>query len=242
MRLKVFVDFDGTITEEDVGNRFFEHFGGPHARELVADYRAGRMSAQECFRRETEALGHFTGAQAATFLHERALRGGFAEFVSFCRDRQLDLTILSDGLDYYIDIILSHHGLEEIPRLANHFVLDDRDERQAARPRIEFPYGDAECDRCACCKRNQMVTRAGDDEVIAFIGDGYSDRCVAQYADLVFARGELQAFCQEANVSYLPYQTFHDITASLRRMLDGAGIKPRRQAALRRRELFQSEP
>ena len=242
MSLKLFVDFDGTVTEEDIGNRFFEEFGGPAQRELVAAYRAGQISARECFRRETEALGCLPLREAEGFLRERPMRAGFREFVDFCRAHRLELTILSDGLDYYIDTILTHHGLGGLPRLANHLVLAPVGDGQQAEPRVDFPYADAECDRCGCCKRNQMVTRAADDEVIGFIGDGFSDRCVAQYADLVFARGELQTFCQEENISYIPYQTFHDVTASLRRLLERPSIKRRRQAELRRRDLFRSEP
>jgi 2-hydroxy-3-keto-5-methylthiopentenyl-1-phosphate phosphatase len=242
MGLKLFVDFDGTVTEEDVGNRFFEEFGGRGTREIVADYRAGRISARECFFRETEALGRLVPEAAERFLRARALRTGFGELVAFCRQRRLELTILSDGLDYYIDMILAHHGLGDLPRAANRFVLVPAGDGRGADPRVEFPYGDVECDRCGCCKRNQMVTRSGADDVIGFIGDGYSDRCVAQYADIVFARGELQKFCQEENISYLPYQTFQDVMGALLRLLERPSIKPRRRAELRRRELFQREP
>ena len=242
MSLKIFVDFDGTVTEEDIGNRFFEEFGGPAQRDIVAAYRAGEISARECFRRETAALGLLPLRDAERFLRERPIREGFAEFFRFCREREFELMVLSDGLDYYIDTILTHHGLGDLQHRANHFVLDPAKGGFEAKPTIEFPYGDVECDRCGCCKRNLMVTGSGDDEVIVFIGDGFSDWCVVQYADLVFARGELQAFCQEENISYIPYQTFHDITASLVRLLEGPSIKRRRQAELRRRELFRSEP
>jgi HAD superfamily phosphoserine phosphatase-like hydrolase len=240
MGLKLFLDFDGTVTEEDVGNSFFETFGGPGTRAIVADYRAGRISAHECFRRETEALGRLPLEKAEQFFRSRPVRDGLPELVEFCRSREIDITILSDGLDYYIDTILAHHGLGDLPRVANRLVVPERGTGLDIEPRVEFPYRDAECDRCGCCKRNQMVTRAGEEDVIGFIGDGFSDRCVAAYADIVFARGELQAYCQEENISYLPYTTFHEVVASLRRSL--GTIRPRRQAALRRRELFRREP
>ena len=240
MGLKLFLDFDGTVTEEDVGNRFFETFGGPGTREMVADYRAGRISAHECFRRETEAVGRLPLEKAEQFLRARPVRDGFCEFVEFCRSREIELTILSDGLDYYIDTILAWHGLGDLPRVANRLILSGCDNGLEATPRVEFPYRDAECDRCGCCKRNQMVTRAGEEDVIGFIGDGFSDRCVSAYADIVFARGELQTYCQEENISYLPYTTFHEVIASLDRLL--GTVRPRRRAALRRRELFRREP
>ena len=38
--------------------------------------------------------------------------------------------------------------------------------------------------------------------MIVYVGDGYSDRCPVQYADIVFAKGDLQTYCQEQNISY----------------------------------------
>ena len=49
----VFIDFDGTITHNDVGDALFERFGGSRSLEAVSDYREGKLSAVECFRKET---------------------------------------------------------------------------------------------------------------------------------------------------------------------------------------------
>ncbi|MBP1678856.1 MAG: hypothetical protein H6Q29_767, partial [Bacteroidetes bacterium] len=37
--VRLFIDFDGTITRDDVGNLFFRTFGGPACDDLVGRYR-----------------------------------------------------------------------------------------------------------------------------------------------------------------------------------------------------------
>jgi len=47
-----------------------------------------------------------------------------------------------------------------------------------------------------------------------FIGDGLSDRCGARAADVVYAKGDLTAWCARAGIAALPYATFADIAAA----------------------------
>ena len=107
---------------------------------------------------------------------------------------------------------------------------------------IAFPYADAGCGVCACCKRNVMLTRAGDEDVIVYVGEGFSDQCPVRYADIVFAKDALQAFCQRENISYYLYETFADVVARLSELSARKRLRKRHRAELLRRELFASEP
>lgn len=242
MALKVFVDFDGTVTMQDVGNAFFRHFGGPVCERLVGDYRAGSISAKECFRGEVDAIGRLCLSDASEFLDHQESRAGFEQFVQFCDRPDVDLHIVSDGLDYYIDNILAQRSVPAVSTFSNVLRMGERDADGCVSLTVEFPHDDAECDRCACCKRNIMLGHAGDDDIICYIGDGFSDMCAVQYADVVFAQGELQAFCQEQNISYYLYSSFHDVAAKLEELLARKSLRKRKRAELRRRDLFMSEP
>jgi 2,3-diketo-5-methylthio-1-phosphopentane phosphatase len=242
MNLKVFVDFDGTVTTEDVGNAFFRHFGGSVCDDYVRDYHAGLISAQECFRRELAAVGTASPEDIDQFVSRQELRPGFAEFVRFCEQSGIEHHVLSDGLDLYIGAILARHGLSRVSRFSNTLHVDAPDRDGLVSFTIVFPHGDAECERCACCKRNIMVTHSGEDDVICYVGDGFSDTCAVQYADIVFAHGQLQTFCQEENISYFHYTSFYDVTRRLQELLLQKGVKKRKRAELRRRDLFMSEP
>ena len=240
--VRLFIDFDGTITRDDVGNLFFRTFGGPACDELVRRYRAGELSAAATFREEAAAVGPLDLGAAGEFLRGCDIDPGFPRLVSFCRDREIDLCVVSDGLDLIIAAVLERLGCAGVPRVSNSLVLEGGGPTGRSPLRLEFPHSDAVCDRCACCKRNVLLMRSADEDVIVYVGDGYSDRCPAQYADLVFAKGDLQTHCREQNISYLVYRSLDDVQRRLERLLDGGGLKRRRQAMLRRRAVFAAEP
>lgn len=237
----MFVDFDGTITRHDVGNGLFRTFGGSACDALVARYRAGEISARECFRGEAAAMGRCSPAALDRWIDEQSIDESFGSFTAFCEDAGMDLAIVSDGLDYYIRRILDRHGLGGVPFYANALSFTDWSDDGTAVARVSFPYADAECDRCACCKRNVVLTATGDDEILCYVGEGFSDRCPAGFADIVFARDELQAHCQEKNISYYPYRTFADVTARMSEIVARVRVRPRRQALANRRAAFMRE-
>jgi 2-hydroxy-3-keto-5-methylthiopentenyl-1-phosphate phosphatase len=241
MAVKIFVDFDGTISTHDVGNALFRQFGGSACEGFIAEYHQEKISAQECFRREAAAAGSFLPADLDALLDRQTIDPGFTTFVDFCRQRGIEFHIVSDGLDYYIERILLAHGITNVPYVANSLALAPAgvDGRVSLSP--SFPYGDSECDRCACCKRNYMLTHCDDEDIIVFIGEGYSDRCPVQYADIVFAKMDLQAFCQRENISYYVYGSFYDVTDRLTELLARRQLRTRRRAELKRKEAFQRE-
>lgn len=241
MALRVFVDFDGTITRRDVGNALFRAFGGPACDRLVEQYRAEEIGARDCFRGEAAAMGQFPVQALNGFIDAQEIDGTFRGLVDLCEAASIELHIVSDGLDYYISRILAAHGFTSVPFFANTLALADANEDGTARAEIAFPYADAVCDRCACCKRNIMLTLSGDEDIICLIGEGYSDRCPARYADIVFAKDALQTYCQQENISYYPYGSFDDVTARLRTLASRPRLRPRRRAAENRRDAFARE-
>ena len=40
--IRVFIDFDGTVSRQDVGDAMFERFGGVSSTEAVREYRGGK--------------------------------------------------------------------------------------------------------------------------------------------------------------------------------------------------------
>jgi 2,3-diketo-5-methylthio-1-phosphopentane phosphatase len=241
MPLRLFVDFDGTITQGDVGNLFFRTFGGAACDELVRRFRAGEIAARECFTGEAKAMGRVTSEALEELVDAQEIDPSFRDLVAFCRDREVDLLIVSDGLDYYIRRILGRHGCGEVPFVSNVATLV----RPGGDGRIEvsvaFPHADAQCERCACCKRNIMLTSSAEEDIIAYVGEGYSDRCPVRYADIVFAKDVLQTYCQDENISYYPYETFDDVVVRLRRLLERTRLRPRARAAVERRAAFRHE-
>lgn len=241
MALRIFVDFDGTITRGDVGNIFFRSAGGAACDRLVARFRAGEIGARECFRGEAAAMGLVRPEALWDLVDAQEIDGSFVRLVEFCRARGAGLLVVSDGLDIYIRRILSRHGCGDVPFVSNTAAFAGRGDDGRAEVELTFPHCDAVCDRCACCKRDIMLASSADDDVIAYVGEGFSDRCPVRYADIVFAKDVLQTYCQNENISYYPYASFDDVVSRLGRILDGGRMRRRARAGAERRAAFRHE-
>jgi 2-hydroxy-3-keto-5-methylthiopentenyl-1-phosphate phosphatase len=242
--IKAFIDFDGTITTADVGDAMFETFGGAACVQSIKAYRNERISAVECFRQECCACGIVDKEQLDEFLDNQPIDLSFSGFVEFCSARGIACTVLSDGMDYYIERIFRRHTLSSVNYYSNHLTLLPVDGTRTVMFQPGFPHTDETCDRCACCKRNYILTHASDEDIIVYVGEGYSDRCPVRYADIVFAKDELLNYCRIENISYFEYTSFRDVIDRLARMLDDQSLKKksslhkRRQAQLACRDVY----
>ncbi len=237
--IRVFCDFDGTLTNEDVGNRMFGAFAGDAAESIVRDYRAGLINARECLRMECAALGVVRPDAIREFVLQFPLDQYANDFVEFCSSSGIPLTIVSDGLDFYVDAILAKANLQNVPRFANHASFIETKEGTMLVP--SFPYRDEHCDLCGNCKRNHMVTLSADDDLVVYIGDGISDRCPVRYADVVFAKGGLIPYCQSQNISYFEFRNLGDVRDRLEQIAARKKFKQRREAVVARRDVFIAE-
>lgn len=235
--VRAFCDFDGTIAVEDVGDHLFRTFGGREAEEVVRQYLGGTINARECFERECRAVPHLTRSEFLEFVDRFELDPGFPRLVKFCEERSIPVVVVSDGFDVYVRHLLESNGLGHLTSFANHVEFVASDGRTRMVP--SFPYRDAECDQCANCKRNHLLTLSADDDIIVYIGDGFSDRCPVRYADIVFAKKGLITYCQQQNISYHAFETFDDVRNRMETILSGARIKSRREAVMARRAVFK---
>lgn len=211
--LRFFIDFDGTIAHEDIGDSIFKTFLLPELIEanwhddLIDEWKAGRISSKECLGdacRNTRV----TQPELNAHLNEYELTDGFHEFVDYCDKGGYPVTILSDGMDYYIEYMLKANNLD-IEFYANAMSFSD------GSLEADFPYTDHGCGRCGNCKRYHMRSLRHDGETVAYVGDGYSDRYAIRDADIVFARRELAEYCDRTGHDYIPFDSFHDIMTHL---------------------------
>ncbi len=237
--LRVYCDFDGTLAAEDVGNRLFRTFGGERAEDIVRQYRSGQINARECLSRECHSIGQVKKEELLSFVSRFRLDPHAVEFVRFCRSNDIPLTILSDGLDLYVEKILSDADLGDVPWFANRATWIEGPQGAELVP--SFPYRDEHCDRCGNCKRNHIVTGSADDDVVVYIGDGFSDRCPVRYADIVFAKNDLLVYCQQQNISYFEFRHLGDVRDRLEKIVGKKRIKQRREAVMARRDVFIAE-
>jgi 2-hydroxy-3-keto-5-methylthiopentenyl-1-phosphate phosphatase len=204
-KVVVLCDFDGTVASEDVGNMFFRTFGGDEAQAIVEEWKQGRISSRTCFEREA-ALVTATRTDVERFIDKRRLDPYFKDFTDFAGKNGIEVVIVSDGLDYYIERMLMRSGLGMIDFSSNVMELVD------GTLRLRFPHYDMkDCRDCGNCKTYHLEKYKSQGHTIVYVGNGLSDRCPSTYADLVFAKGELLDFCRENNLNYVAFENFRDV-------------------------------
>jgi 2,3-diketo-5-methylthio-1-phosphopentane phosphatase len=214
MKHALFVDFDGTISSRDIGYAVFNHFSGGKNDELLPDWKSGKITTRECLLAEA-AMVKASKDEIIDFIDKIDIDNTFPDFVKLCKDNDIPLTILSDGMDFYIKHHLNKSNLNHIKYHTNHAILEDN------TIKIEFTRVNKKCPSCGICKGElirEFKQEMDEEYKIIFIGDGYSDACGAKEADYLFAKKDLVEFCNEHSLNYYSYSNFDDVTKKLREL------------------------
>jgi len=234
-KLKIFCDFDGTITIYDTWIEMGEYFikDKQSWAAVIKDFESQKIGARECFLRECSLVEDFDIVKFNSIIDNQKIDARFHDFYVYCNKNDIPLTILSEGMDYYISSILNKNNIE-LPYYSNKFIL-----HEGGRSfHLEFPWADSDCSKCGTSKRNLLMNMTADDEISVFIGDGFSDACVVHYADIVFAKKSLASYCWKNNITYFDWNDFSDIQKKLEKISAQKKIKHRQDARLKRRDVF----
>jgi len=216
LKYHVFVDFDGTVTVNDVGYSFFKHFARGMAEPVVQRYHRGEISAVQCLQTECDIYNAYPAParEVRDFIKGQTVTPGFKEFDEFCKLKNIKLTILSAGFDFYIKPILNRYGLDHLDVLSTPtFIKNGR-----IHPEFVY-YNENICSDCANCKGERIKELSLPDEISAFIGDGHSDNHGAEQANLVFAKSYLADYLDKINKAYIKYNDFFDIIKKFKRLV-----------------------
>jgi len=204
------LDWDGTVTEGDTLHAAIEEFGDVDVFRALESEIGRRLTLQEVIAIEMETISAPLEDVVAFLLETISLRAGFAELVA-----RRDPLVVSMGFLELIEPLLERDGIA-VRVVANR--LDPRPDgwRTIFRPQ-------AVCDVCGePCKRSDVARLDG----FVYVGDGLSDRCVAQAATQILARDGLADYLAERGVAYRTFDDFYDVE----RLLDGAAVVPPRRS------------
>ncbi|MGE5480103.1 MAG: MtnX-like HAD-IB family phosphatase [Chloroflexota bacterium] len=231
----IFVDFDGTIVQRDIGDELFIALGRfePFHKQLLA----GELKIGDYWRELFANLKEGTDPEAIReFARGEQVDPYFVEFYKFCKSNGLPVAVVSDGFDLYIKEVLAGLGIEDMPVYCN------KAEFVQGVWRLDYPRASESCKcLCASCKRNSVISQVDDETAIIYIGDGYSDYCAAEHSDIIFAKKHLARYCSAHKLPYYPYKSFFDIIKILKAGIDRGKWRARRGAALARKSAFESE-
>jgi len=195
--LRLFVDWDGTVTVEDTLVQVIHAFGDPSILAELEPRVGVDLTLHEEIAAEFAAVDEPLEDVVDWVLENVEVRPGLAELA------ELRPVIVSAGFRELIEPVLRREGIE-LEVLANGV------EAGPGGWRVRFR-DEAACPSCGePCKRGSV---AGEPYV--YVGDGYSDRCAALAAERVFARDALAAYLDLGGFPYEPFRDLHDLRARL---------------------------
>jgi 2-hydroxy-3-keto-5-methylthiopentenyl-1-phosphate phosphatase len=208
MTMIVQCDFDGTVTQEDMGFFLLDTFAQKEWRNWLELYRSDKITVGEFNSRAFAMVRAAKEELLEATLSQVKLREGFPELVGYCRQKGLRLVVVSNGLDFYIASILNYAGLGDVEAHAA---------RTWFRPgRLEVKYigpDGVPLDSDFKAAYTRLFLKEGYR--VAYVGNGPSDINPASLCQHIFARDGLLEYCQEKRLPCQPFEDFHDVIREL---------------------------
>ena len=202
------IDFDGTITCRDselfIAQQILDEAGQRRLAELVGEYEHLEITLLEYYERYF-SLMNLHETQWRRMAAKVPVREDFNDFINRCRHQGIEMMILSEGLDLFIEPLLGGLAAGDLPCSCNRVVW--RGNRPGLLPAVDA----VPCDRCLNCKGAHARRFRSQGRKVVLIGNGASDLCAAREADRIYARDHLARLCAEEGIPFIPWQTFREI-------------------------------
>jgi 2-hydroxy-3-keto-5-methylthiopentenyl-1-phosphate phosphatase len=210
LRPAVLTDFDDTAAQQNVAELLLHRFGRPGWEEVRRRFRAGELTLkdyQEIAFRDVEA----DRATMQAYVKEQAnFRPYFDELYRFCRQRNIPVAVVSQGLDFYIEALLHKDGFLQVPVYSVNTSFNGDG--------IQYHYYHAHPGQEQKGNSKGLIVERYQQQGhhVIYIGDGRSDFEAAQRADLVFAHSVLAEECRRTGIPYRDFRDFGDVLDVLR--------------------------
>ena len=182
-KICVVCDFDGTITERDTLYSFFEEYAVEEWKIVEELWVENKISSKECLIKEFELVPNLSEKLIDKFLESMTIDKDFKKFCTELKSKNIDIYIVSDGVDYFINKVLKKFNISEIDIISNH------GEFVNGKFTLSFPNDNKNCPKdSGTCKCKVITTLKEKYETVIYAGDGVSDFCSADKADILYAK------------------------------------------------------
>ena len=181
----VLTDFDDTAAAQNVAELLLHRYGDPTWTDVRQQFRDGHLNLKEyqeiTFRNilaDRSAMQHYVRERAS-------LRPYFADLYRFCRDNEIPLAVVSQGLDFYISALLERDGFGDVPIYAVNTTFE--------QGRIAYHYNHVPPGGERQGNSKALIVEQFQQQGyhVLFAGDGASDQEASVRADVVFAHRTL---------------------------------------------------
>lgn len=206
----ILVDFDGTITTVDTNDKLTQVYGNNVIPKLWQSYNEGEIDFLTLIDLQFREFKLTEEEYTNFILTEFDLTEGFIEFYKNIEKNHIPFAVVSGGFHNGIVPFLNKYGIEDVDIFANSFIFNGNNMRAKI-----YDEGDTiDCSGygpCGNCKVRHYNRYKEKYETVIFIGDGTTDQCVAQIADVIFAKDKLLDYCKRNQIECRPWEDFNDI-------------------------------
>src|SRR5476649_2852757 len=111
--MRVFIDFDNTITKGDILNEMIERYSiSGDWMVLEKAWQLGEISTKECLRGQMKGV-RISRQELIKYLKTVQIDPYFSKLIEFLRIRDIETCIVSDNFGPVIDIILENNGIKD---------------------------------------------------------------------------------------------------------------------------------
>ncbi len=211
MKTTVQLDFDGTVTEEDISFLLLDAFADGDWRKYLKQY-SDRKITVAAFSKKVFSMIKADEKTLTDFVlksPQAKARPGLREFTDYCKNKGIKVVIVSNGLEFYIKLILRKLGIKGLDIYAAENVFSPA----GMKVRYIGPDGKEINDRFK--EAYTDIFRLQGYRVV-YIGDGLSDIYSARKVDYVCATRDLLELCKAEKLKCYPFSDFFDVVKILK--------------------------
>jgi 2-hydroxy-3-keto-5-methylthiopentenyl-1-phosphate phosphatase len=207
---ELWIDFDGTITKQDVLDELIRRYAiNDSWKAAEAMWQAGAIGSRQCLSRQLAAV-RISVAELDGFLDSIQLDPGLNELIELLRRNHVPVAVLSDGLDFIIDPLLRQAGLSAVRYRSNSA------DRMGETLQFRCPFSSLTCSSASAhCKCKSIEEWTLDGREAIYVGDGRSDLCPARKAKCRFAKGVLAANLKREGYPFFSYSDLSEVAGVL---------------------------
>ena len=205
----IIIDFDDTLVESNTARDVLREYVSKEYDEIADLYKTKKVNFKNYQELSFKAALEISTIQEikTTAKNKSKIRKGFTEFVEFAVKEDMNIVILSSGLNQYIEPVLEKH-LKNIKIVAADMLVDQY-------KNVSFDYSksfDEDCsDDWGICKCKTVNFLVESNHVI-YIGDGITtDLCASVICDEIFALNPLYNSLLEKKISVNKFIDFVQI-------------------------------
>ena len=214
-RPAVLTDFDDTAAVQNVAEMLLTKFGDPTWHDVRQRFRDKELTLNE-YQEITFRNIQADRATMQDYVKQNAsLRPYFKVMWHYCRESQVPLAVVSQGLDFYIVALLEKECCGRVPIHAVNTRFD------AKGINYEYRYAVPGKESLGNSKGVVVDSYREQGHYIVYVGDGMSDFEAATRADLVFAHRVLADECERQEIPFRPFTDFGDVLKAVEEMTAG---------------------